>query len=180
MIVLCRRFAALPASGMVTKTWTDRFVVAEFFGGLAWAAALLLVPHATTGLAGLGVFRFATALIVVSVIASLASTLPLAAVAGTVPVTLTLVGVYLARDEPVFMLLSLMVLGAQIFFLLLSSRLRSATVTMLEYRAEKDLLIAELGAEKSMSDESRRRAEEANLAKSRFLATMSHELRNAA
>ena len=48
---------------------------------------------------------------------------------------------------------------------------------MLEYRAEKDLLIAELGTAKSISDESRRRAEEANLAKSRFLATMSHELR---
>src|SRR6185312_8592274 len=38
-------------------------------------------------------------------------------------------------------------------------------------------LIAELGTAKSISDESRRRAEEANLAKSRFLATMSHELR---
>jgi two-component system cell cycle sensor histidine kinase PleC len=48
---------------------------------------------------------------------------------------------------------------------------------MLEYRAEKDLLIAELATAKSISDESRRRAEEANLAKSRFLATMSHELR---
>ena len=48
---------------------------------------------------------------------------------------------------------------------------------MIEYRAEKDLLIAELGTAKSISDESRRRAEEANLAKSRFLATMSHELR---
>ena len=48
---------------------------------------------------------------------------------------------------------------------------------MLEYRAEKDLLIAELETAKAISDESRRRAEEANLAKSRFLATMSHELR---
>jgi two-component system cell cycle sensor histidine kinase PleC len=48
---------------------------------------------------------------------------------------------------------------------------------MLEFRAEKDLLIVELETAKSISDESRRRAEEANLAKSRFLATMSHELR---
>ena len=48
---------------------------------------------------------------------------------------------------------------------------------MLGYRAEKDLLIAELETAKSISDEARRRAEEANLAKSRFLATMSHELR---
>jgi two-component system cell cycle sensor histidine kinase PleC len=48
---------------------------------------------------------------------------------------------------------------------------------MLEFRAEKDALIAEIEEEKSISDEARRRAEAANVAKSRFLATMSHELR---
>jgi two-component system cell cycle sensor histidine kinase PleC len=48
---------------------------------------------------------------------------------------------------------------------------------MLEFRAEKDALIAEIEEEKAISDEARRRAESANVAKSRFLATMSHELR---
>ena len=38
-------------------------------------------------------------------------------------------------------------------------------------------MIVELEEATSISDEARRRAEEANLAKSRFLATMSHELR---
>jgi two-component system cell cycle sensor histidine kinase PleC len=75
------------------------------------------------------------------------------------------------------MALAGMALGCLVFFLVLAGRLYSSTLTMIEYRAEKDLLIAELGTAKSISDESRRRAEEANLAKSRFLATMSHELR---
>ncbi len=51
---------------------------------------------------------------------------------------------------------------------------------LLSFRSEKDALIAELETAKSMSDEARRRAEEANLAKSRFLASMSHELQDAA
>jgi two-component system cell cycle sensor histidine kinase PleC len=48
---------------------------------------------------------------------------------------------------------------------------------LLRFRAQKDDLIAELEEAKAISDEARRRAEEANVAKSRFLATMSHELR---
>ena len=46
----------------------------------------------------------------------------------------------------------------------------------ISFQAEKDSLIAELEQAKLNSDEARRRAESANLAKSRFLATMSHEL----
>ena len=52
-----------------------------------------------------------------------------------------------------------------------------SSLMLLSFRSEKDALIAELETAKSMSDEARRRAEEANLAKSRFLASMSHELR---
>jgi two-component system cell cycle sensor histidine kinase PleC len=47
----------------------------------------------------------------------------------------------------------------------------------LEARAEKEALFGELEQSKSISDEARRRAEAANIAKSRFLAQMSHELR---
>jgi len=63
------------------------------------------------------------------------------------------------------------------FFTYVAGHLHSSTVMLLSFRAEKDALIAELETANSMSDEARRRAEEANLAKSRFLATMSHELR---
>ena len=116
-------------------------------------------------------------LIVVSVVTILAATVPAAVVAGTLPVTAALVAIYLERSEFLFVALAVMALGILVVFLMLAARLYSSTLTMLEYRAEKDLLIAELETAKSISDESRRRAEEANLAKSRFLATMSHELR---
>jgi two-component system cell cycle sensor histidine kinase PleC len=70
-----------------------------------------------------------------------------------------------------------MAVTAQGYFLLLAYRLYSTTLASLEARAEKDALIGELETAKAISDEARRRAEAANIAKSRFLAQMSHELR---
>ncbi|SDB31961.1 sensor histidine kinase [Bauldia litoralis] len=177
MYLFCRHFSRLPIADVAVRRWTGRFISTEFVGGVAWAALFLLVPAEFGSRDGVDIFLFATALIAVAATTMLASTIPVAAVAGTIPVTATLAIVYLTRGDILFVALAVMAIGAQCFFLILATRLYSATLTMHEYRAEKDLLIAELGTAKAVSDESRRRAEEANLAKSRFLATMSHELR---
>ena len=63
------------------------------------------------------------------------------------------------------------------FFAYVARQLHRSSLMLLSFRSERDALIAELETAKSMSDEARRRAEDANLAKSRFLASMSHELR---
>jgi two-component system, cell cycle sensor histidine kinase PleC len=68
-------------------------------------------------------------------------------------------------------------LTALCYFGLLANRLYLSNLAMLEARAEKDALIGELEQAKAKSDEARRHAEAANIAKSRFLAQMSHELR---
>ena len=80
-------------------------------------------------------------------------------------------------DNSFYFALATMAVGIHLYFLFLARGLRSTALSMLEYRTEKDALIAELEEQKSVSDEARRRAEAANSAKSRFLATMSHELR---
>lgn len=177
MLVLCRRYIGTAPADVSIKSWLRRFVIVDFLTGVAWAVVLVLVPADSRNVGGIEIFQFATMLVVISVVTSLASTVPTAAVAGTVPITLTLVAMFFGRGELLLIALSVMALGAQVFFLILASRLYSATLSMLGYRAEKDLLIVELETAKSISDEARRRAEEANLAKSRFLATMSHELR---
>ena len=175
VVALCRRFIALPAGQADTGQWTQRFILAELVNGIAWALILFVVARAQG--TGLEIFQFAAMLVIVSVATMLASSIPAAVAAGTVPVTVTLVALYSSRGDFLFVALSVMALAALVFFLVLSNQLFASTRTLLQYRAEKDLLIAELETEKIVSDESRRRAEEANLAKSRFLATMSHELR---
>ena len=177
MLALCERFIAIPSADAAIRTWISRFVFAEFIAGCAWAGILVIVQLRGGNAHGIEIFQFASMLVVVSAVTSLASTLQPAAAAGAIPITLVLVGLFASRGGLLYIALSAMAICAQVFFLILASRLHNATLTMLEYRAEKDLLIADLGTAKSISDESRRRAEEANLAKSRFLATMSHELR---
>jgi two-component system cell cycle sensor histidine kinase PleC len=73
--------------------------------------------------------------------------------------------------------LTLLACATLLYFVILARRIYTSHVDSLAFQAEKDLLIAELEQAKAISDEARRRAEEASLAKSRFLATMSHELR---
>ena len=81
------------------------------------------------------------------------------------------------QGHPFYMAMAAMAVGLHVYFIFLAKGLNATALAMLEFRAEKDALIAEIEEEKSISDEARRRAEAANIAKSRFLATMSHELR---
>ena len=104
--------------------------------------------------------------------------------AATLPVTLVTAVGFLTHREVVFwpepshhVVFALMAATTEVFFILLGYRLYHASLSEIEARAEKDALIVELEHANAISDESRRKAEEANFAKSRFLATMSHELR---
>ena len=152
------------------------FLIAHFVSGLGWAYFTLLdcgdcqvsqfpIIKAVVLLLAIA----ATALVASSLRGALASTfvVPVAAYAflgfqAWTPIELLMLGL-LAVSLP--------------FFSYVASLMNRSSLMLLSFRTEKDALIAELETARSMSDEARRRAEEANLAKSRFLATMSHELR---
>ena len=91
--------------------------------------------------------------------------------------TLAVVARLLMQGHPFYLAMAAMAVGLHVYFIFLAKGLNATALAMLEFRAEKDALIAEIEEEKAISDEARRRAEAANIAKSRFLATMSHELR---
>jgi two-component system cell cycle sensor histidine kinase PleC len=170
----CGRFLAEPQNSVNLNAWRIRFVALDFVFGIAW---MLNVVTVVNGQHADGTFMLFIMLLVVALSSILASTLPIAVLAATMPVTTAVVLSFLIKGDIHSYILIAMALTAQVYFGLLAQRLYSTTLATLEARAEKDALIGELEQAKANSDEARRRAEAANLAKSRFLAQMSHELR---
>lgn len=175
MVVLCRRFLAQPAGEVKIRFWRKLLPAAEGLHSLSWT--LILVLFAPVAAAGAKVFVMTTLLIVGALTVMLSATLPLAVYSGLIPITIGIGLFFWGRSDIDSVTMALMAASAQLFFIFLANRLYSSSVATIEFRAEKDALIAELETATANSDEARRKAEEANLAKSRFLATMSHELR---
>ncbi|WP_237151447.1 sensor histidine kinase [Oryzibacter oryziterrae] len=169
-----RRFITLPANDVNLRMWKRQFIVAEALYG-TFFAVLFFLPG--TFSQDTSVYIFGALLTSVAINAMVASNLPSAVVAGTIPMALIGALRLATGDALVGYTMAAFMALAEGFFILLAYRLHATALTAMEFRAEKDALIAELEQAKAVSDDSRRRAEEANLAKSRFLATMSHELR---
>lgn len=155
--------------------WRRKFLATEFLHALGWAG-FVLIPL-TAGSLDVDVFKLSIMLVVTAITAMLSSPIPSALFVGTLPVGAAFMASFALFGGIHSYTMALFSFGAMIFFLMLGNRLYSSTTVMLSYRAEKDALIGELEQANAISDEARRRAEEANLAKSKFLATMSHELR---
>ncbi|MFA5898233.1 MAG: HAMP domain-containing sensor histidine kinase [Hyphomicrobium sp.] len=176
-----RRFL-LQGPHVNVRLWQHRFVLLELLNGAALGCFALVGVRESIGapvdmVFSSHVFIFATLIVVLAIRTMFAATIPAILLAGTVPMTVAVVGRLLMLDNSFYFALATMAVGIHLYFLFLARGLRSTVLSMLEYRTEKDALIAELEEQKSVSDEARRRAEAANSAKSRFLATMSHELR---
>ncbi len=155
--------------------WRAKITAAEFFYGVCWASVVFV--NADTQSESAHTFIFASVLVVISMRMLFASTNMSIVYAGTLPMTAALVIRFVLLDNPFYWAMAAMAVGVHIYFIWLMNGVNSTVLAMLEFRAEKDALIAELEQSKAISDDARFRAEEANVAKSRFLATMSHELR---
>lgn len=179
---ICRRFQMTPRAEIQIKVWRQRLLFSELLSGFSWAGFALVgfASHAETAhniLFSSHVFLFAALIVVLAIRMTFASTIIPILYAGTIPMSLAVVARLVSLGDAFYIALALMAVGVHIYFIFLARGLNTTALAMLEFRAQKDALIAELEEEKSISDEARRRAEAANKAKSRFLATMSHELR---
>jgi two-component system, cell cycle sensor histidine kinase PleC len=175
MLLLARVFLRENPDETEINGWRRRFILGEIIHASSWAFLIeILMSSETTGLR---IFVLFILLMAAAVTAMLSATIPIAVYAGFIPLILAIVLFIPSSQDMESMMLIIMAVSAQLFFLFLANRLYSSAVATLQSRAEKDAVFVELEQAKANSDEARRRAEEANLAKSRFLATMSHELR---
>jgi two-component system, cell cycle sensor histidine kinase PleC len=174
IMAMCRKFLAEPSANADLRGWRTRFILLDLFFGMAW---MLNLVHLVGGDESATTFMLFVMLLVIAMSSMLASSLPIAVFAATVPVTTAVALNFVLRGSVHSYILAAMAVTAQGYFGMLAHRLFSTTLATLEARAEKDALIGELEQAKAKSDEARRHAEAANLAKSRFLAQMSHELR---
>ena len=176
LVATARKFGTEPVAAEALERWRGLFLTGHAMTGLCWAYLAALDPARVDG-SQFGIFQFTVLFVVVASTAMISFTLQL-----VVPLTFALAVVFLginaaAAPDPAHIALTAVLIAAIAFFSLVSEILRRSALRAFVHQAEKDELIAELETARVMSDEARRRAEEANLAKSRFLATMSHELR---
>ena len=174
IITTGKQFLKLSPSEVVVSGWRLRFILLDLFYGLAW---MFILIHPVGVDESSGTFMLFVMLLVVAVSSMLSSSLPIAAAAATFPVTAAVALDFVLHGGLRNYILAAMAVTAQGYFSVLAHRLYSTTLATLQARAEKDALIGELEQAKAISDEARRRAEAANISKSRFLAQMSHELR---
>ena len=160
---------------MNVDKWRRKFVWLELISGITWGG--MAVVGLGVADAASHVFMLASLIVLLAIRMTFASAVMEILYVSTIPMTLAVVVRLLMHGHPFYVAMAAMAIGLHVYFIFLAKGLNSTALTMLEFRAEKDALIAEIEEEKSISDEARRRAEAANVAKSRFLATMSHELR---
>jgi len=174
--LLARRYLAQKRDARTLRRWTLTFAAAHILLGACWAWFAFLGCPACTGTE---VLMFKAIVMLIAMAASATINYNLRWSVG-VEFGLPIVAFAIAENglfNPSAMAASAGLLATLLFFSFIAITLRRASLAALSYRSENNALIAELEMARSISEEARRRAEDANLAKSRFLASMSHELR---
>jgi len=175
-VFLVRRARKQEMTAESARKWRRALLIGQLLIGLSWAF-FALQDCAACEPSRFILYKGATLLIALSVTAMSNFMLTPSVLVTFSPAVLALaIKAGISRDVLEVSLTALFTTTV-VFFGYISDRLFRQNLRILSFQSEKDDLIAELEVAKSMSDEARRRAEEANLAKSRFLASMSHELR---
>ena len=183
------RFASAAADGENLAAWTGRFTLVQTGHGMVWAL-FILIAHPLFG-GGWGAAAFGTpglpgpvvlgVMLVIGSVHLFASHALHGGVAWICVLSFLSCAILLAPAAAAgdggaaASLLGAATLA--VMFSLLGIRLLDYARGNVRAELGKEHAVLEFEEARNLSDEARRRAEEANMAKTRFLSTMSHELR---
>ncbi|MGI9464431.1 MAG: sensor histidine kinase [Aestuariivirgaceae bacterium] len=174
-LYICRDHQKLDKAKVKLNEWTNKFVASELFYAASWSMPLFLFWTAGNDMQHVFIIATLMAAVVIRII--IASNFMPVVVTGTGFITFFILLRCIFEQTPFYIALGAMVIVVEVFFLQLANRLKNTAREMLVFRAQREKLIKELEGAKDQADAARLKAEEANQAKSNFLATMSHELR---
>jgi two-component system, cell cycle sensor histidine kinase PleC len=174
--VLSQRYLREGEDKVPLQRWRRTYLLAHLLVAMSWSIFALFGCHGCQDQT-YSIMQFSTILVFQAITMMLSYGFGASMLITAAPPTLALALRFIMTFDPAYMVMAGLAIGSQFFFYLMADRFRMSVMSILEHRAERETLIAELETARSISEEARRRSEEANLAKSRFLATMSHELR---
>ncbi len=153
--------------------WGNHAIILAFFSGLFWAAAPLLFIDEQSPI------TISTAICTICVAGGLGAAyygLLSGFIAFSIPVYLSLsVALFQLGEE--YLILSLISLICPILHKNISSKYERSFIESTQIRLEKQQLIEELKLQKQEAEYQKQQAEQANVAKSKFLAAASHDVR---
>src|SRR5437588_43617 len=120
ILAQCRRLLAEAPADVRITTWRARFVLLDLCFGVAWALNVTTIVQQD---AGSGTFMLFVMLLVVAVSSMLASSLPIAMFAATLPVTAAVAFELVLRGDVHDYILAAMAVTAQGYFTMLAHRL---------------------------------------------------------
>jgi two-component system cell cycle sensor histidine kinase PleC len=174
-IYLCANFFRKQRSESQQHDWIGMMAASELVQGVCWVMPLFLFWHSANSLQAIYLVSFVMAIIAVRLLV-VNNFMPVL-VAGTGVMTIGVAIRCASQAEPIFIALAGLIIVLEAFFLFIARQLGDTARDMVKFKAQKDTLIDELKLERDRAEAEKINAEQANKAKSIFLATMSHELR---
>lgn len=172
---LCHLYFWRERSADEQREWIGMLSASELLTGVCWFLPLFLFWHDAGSMQQIYLIASVSAVIAVRLLI-VNSFMPVL-IAGTGVLTIGVALRCVWEAEPVYLALGGTIVALEAFLLMVARNLQETARDMLIFKAQKDILIADLRREKAKAEEEKKRAEEASQAKSAFLATMSHELR---
>lgn len=172
---LCKSFFRRPRTREEGRDWIGMLSASELLMGMCWCLPLFIFWGGATQMQH--VYLIASIMAVIAVRLLVVNSFMPVLIAGTGILTIGVALRCVSEADPIYLALGGTIIALEAFFLLVARNLQETARDMLIFRAQKDSLIEDLRREKAKAEDEKKRAEEANHAKSAFLATMSHELR---